>query len=239
MNNLDDSRGLTMPRFSSGWVGKFRRRYRMRHRPLLDRHHVLATPDHLSDEKFRSRLPTGSSKTVEQASIIFSLRSNGATKSISANDSPGSNFRTSINLSSDHLIHLVQHNVFRALFSNMSLLRTAATFLKAPYPTAFSNESATQLCGGLTVVRPLIDQNIPGSLYPTPLQMNCVHTSRIDMFPFPKFGITSLREVWILCLKKCAVTSVGIYFRIMLHRSQAIMIVHTINAVVVPGGEPC
>jgi hypothetical protein len=188
-NDSADSQDLVMPKFSTGWVTKFRRRHRMRHRPLPDRHDVLATPDHLLDEEYSSQSHRGSTQILEQASIIFLPQSKAATRNVPTNNT-SRDFEfstTTLTLSSDHLIHLIQYNVFRALMSNKSLLRSAATFLKAPHPAAFSNESATQLCGGLTVIRPLIDQNIPDSLYPTQVQMNCVHTSWIDMFPFPKF----------------------------------------------------
>jgi hypothetical protein len=185
-NDSDESQGSAMPKFSSGWVAKFRRRNEMRHRLLPDRHHALATPGHLTSSPSHTR----SVQTLEQAPIIFPPQSNATTRTVPTNStSPDSEFSTSTTLtfSSDHLIHLIQHNVFRALISNKSLLRTATIFLKAPHPATFGNESATRLCGGLTVIRPLSDHNMPGSLYPTLLQMNCVHTSWIDMFPFPKF----------------------------------------------------
>ncbi|KIM98298.1 hypothetical protein OIDMADRAFT_167131 [Oidiodendron maius Zn] len=189
-NDSDESQGLVMPKFSAGWIAKFRRRHMIRHRPLLDRHHFVETPDHLLDKEYSSQSHRGSTQTLEQGSIIVLPQSKTATRNVPTNStSPDSelNTTTTPTLSSDHLIHLIQYTVFRALIYNKSLLRTVANFLKAPYPVASSNESATQLCGGLTVIRPLIDQNIPDSLYPTLLQMNCVHTGWIDMFPFPKF----------------------------------------------------
>jgi hypothetical protein len=185
-NNADESQGLAMPKFSSGWVAKFRRRNEMRHRLLPVRHHALATPTHLTSSPSHS----GSVQTLEQPPIIFPPQSKATTTIIHANSNiPDSelSISTTLTFSSDHLIHLIQHNVFRALISNKSLLRTATTFLKGTNPLAFGNKSATRLCGGLTVIRPLPDHNIPDSLYPTLLQMNCVHTSWIDMFPFPKF----------------------------------------------------
>lgn len=173
-NDSDESQSLEMPKFSSGWVTKFRRRSEMRHQPLPDRHHALAARGHLTSSPPHS----GSVQTLEQAPNVNTN-----------NTSPDSEFSTSTTLtfSSDHLIHLIQHNVFRALMSNKSLLRTAAIFLKPPHPATLGNESNTWLCGDPTVIRPLSDHNMPSSLYPTPLQMNCVHTGWIDMFPFPKF----------------------------------------------------
>ena len=189
-NYSDESQGLVMPKFSAGWVTKFRRRHRMRHQIPRDRQHVLVALDSLSDKEYSLQSHGGSGQGLENTFIIFSPQSNTASSNIPTNNTGlCSEFSTSTTLtfSSDHLIHLIQHNVFRALISNKSLLRTAATFLKAPYFAVFGNESTTQLCGNPTVIRPLPNQNMPNSLYPTLLQMNCVHTSWIDMFPFPKF----------------------------------------------------
>ncbi|KAH6698099.1 hypothetical protein BKA61DRAFT_741502 [Leptodontidium sp. MPI-SDFR-AT-0119] len=187
-NDSGESQDLEMPKFSTGWVARFRRRHGVRHRSLPDGHHFLAIPDHLTNDDFLSQSHTGSLQAIEQAPMKFPLQSK-ARNVPTDSTSPNAEFSTSttLNFSSDHLIHLIQHNVFRALISNKSLLHTAATLLKAPHPGTFGNESAAKFCDDLTVIRPLSDQNMPDSLYPTILQMNCIHTSWIDIFPFPKF----------------------------------------------------
>ncbi|PVH69092.1 hypothetical protein DL98DRAFT_564525 [Cadophora sp. DSE1049] len=163
-NDSDESQGLEMPKFSSGWVTKFRRRNEMRQRP-----------------------PHSGSM---QDPIAFPALSKAKTRDVPTNNTrPDSEFSTSTTLtfSSDQLIHLIQLNVFRALISNKNLLRTVTNFVTVPHHATSADESAIRLCGRLSVVRPFSDHNVPASLYPTLLQMNCAHTGWIDMFPFPRF----------------------------------------------------
>jgi hypothetical protein len=201
-NESDKSQGLVAPRFSAGWIAKFRRRHMMRHRPLQvpDQQYSMEKPGYSSKKiyPYSVQPPTAVVvQTLEQPVIDPLPHSKTATRTVSTNSgSPQSQFSTSttLTLPADHLLNLIQHNVFRALITNKSLLRATATFLNIPYPTVFSNESATRLCGGLTVIRLHGDQNLPDELYPTPLQMNHVHTSWIDMFPFPKFRDNLIRK---------------------------------------------
>ncbi|EEU49040.1 uncharacterized protein NECHADRAFT_75804 [Fusarium vanettenii 77-13-4] len=187
----DKSQGLAMPKFSTGWVAKFRKRHEIRHRSRQNQHSVLLEePDHFISKQDSSKSQREPMHAPPGTVIVLSPQSKAATRHVSANGTSSHsqlNTSTTLPLSSDHLIHLIQHNVLRALLSNKSLLRSAASFLKGANSVAYGNESTTQLCGGLTVVRPLPNQNIPDTLYPTILQMNCVHTSWIDMFPFPRF----------------------------------------------------
>jgi hypothetical protein len=86
-------------------------------------------------------------------------------------------------LSSDHLIHLIHHNVYRALVSNKTTL-SSSTFLTR-YDIAIPiTPSTVHLCDGLTVIH-LIDEALPLSLHPTTLQMTSPHYSWMNMFPHP------------------------------------------------------
>lgn len=92
-------------------------------------------------------------------------------------------------LSSDHLLHLIHHNVYRALLTNKALLEKAASLIRpsicAPAPTIFP--STTNFCNGLTVIHPLSNKPLPQPLVPTSLQMVQPHSSWLNMFPFPRF----------------------------------------------------
>ncbi|PVH72918.1 hypothetical protein DL98DRAFT_538810 [Cadophora sp. DSE1049] len=87
-------------------------------------------------------------------------------------------------LSSDHLLHLIQHTVLRALFTNKDLLRVTATFIRADFQAIASRPSGN-LCGTYTVIHPG-NGNIPKCLIPTDLQMTRPHSAWIDMFPFER-----------------------------------------------------
>ncbi|KAF4447975.1 hypothetical protein F53441_8566 [Fusarium austroafricanum] len=87
-------------------------------------------------------------------------------------------------LSTDHLIHLVQYNVFRAFVSNKRTLNTLLTGWtdKPPSPTT------CPLSGPYrddTMVYPL-NPNIPPSLAPTRLQQTNMHYIWVNLFPFPR-----------------------------------------------------
>lgn len=86
-------------------------------------------------------------------------------------------------LSTDHLLHLVQYNVFRAFVSNkrtLNILLTGRT--DAP------RSPTTCPIGGPyrddTMVYPL-NPNIPASLFPTRLQQARLHSLWINLIPFP------------------------------------------------------
>ncbi|KIV81455.1 hypothetical protein PV11_03644 [Exophiala sideris] len=77
-------------------------------------------------------------------------------------------------LSTDHLIHLVQFNVFRAILMNMMTLRTTHLFSCEGDTTELLRISALPLPG-----------SIPPSLEPTPLQRQVPHAPYADLFPLP------------------------------------------------------
>ncbi|PQE04605.1 FAD dependent oxidoreductase domain-containing protein [Rutstroemia sp. NJR-2017a BBW] len=150
----------------------------------------MVTPRY-SPRRISSSYSHGSAvDTFKQASVKPSPLSK-AVITISSTESAsldsGINASAALAFSSDHLIHLIQHNVHRALSSNKSLLLAATLKLEASDSTSSIKQFPTQICGGLTVIRPLVNQLIPDSLYPTQLQMDCAHTDWINAFPFPKF----------------------------------------------------
>ncbi|OQE11854.1 hypothetical protein PENFLA_c071G04711 [Penicillium flavigenum] len=86
-------------------------------------------------------------------------------------------------LSTDHLLHLVQYNVFRAFVSNKRTLNTLLTGWtdKPPSPTTCPISGPYR---DDTNVYPL-NPNIPLSLAPTRLQQTRLHSFWINLFPFP------------------------------------------------------
>ncbi|OQE12803.1 hypothetical protein PENFLA_c062G08080 [Penicillium flavigenum] len=87
-------------------------------------------------------------------------------------------------LSSDHLLHLIQYNVFRALVSNKRTLNTL--------PTDLATCSATRPCRDDTTRFPL-NPNIPPSLIPTNLQQTRYHSTWINVIPFPRIRDNLIR----------------------------------------------
>ncbi|KAH6690375.1 hypothetical protein F5X68DRAFT_69470 [Plectosphaerella plurivora] len=89
-------------------------------------------------------------------------------------------------LSTDHLLHLVQYNVFRAFVANKRTLNTLLTGWAAKTGTPVSLSSCP--IGGPyrdpTSVFPL-NPHIPASLFPTWLQQTTLHSFWINLFPFP------------------------------------------------------
>jgi hypothetical protein len=95
-------------------------------------------------------------------------------------------------LSTDHLLHLIQYNVFRAFVSNKRTLNTLLTGWtdNPPSPTT------CPLSGPYrddTSVYPL-NPNIPLSLAPTRLQQTRLHSIWINFFPFPRLRDNLIRR---------------------------------------------
>lgn len=80
-------------------------------------------------------------------------------------------------LSSDHLLHLIQYNVFRAFIFNMRTLNT----LPAD-PTICTMASVCRDDTALYPLRP----DMPPSLIPTALQQTRYHSAWINVIPFPR-----------------------------------------------------
>jgi hypothetical protein len=88
-------------------------------------------------------------------------------------------------LSSDHLLHLIQYNVYRAFVSNKRTLNTL--------PTDLATCSTTWPCRDDTTRFPL-NPNMPLSLIPTNLQQTHDHSTWINVLPFPR-----IRDNFIRC----------------------------------------
>ncbi|TGO60584.1 hypothetical protein BCON_0034g00200 [Botryotinia convoluta] len=162
----------------------------MRLQPLLKQDHTILAPDHPLGGSSTSPSYGSSAGIPNQALISFSpQREASTTTSLENNTSLATEINASATptISSDHFVHLVQHNSYWALMSNKDLIFASSLILKASPLTAPIKQFATNICGGLTVIHPLDGQLMPDSLYPTQLQMNCAHTGIINMFPFPKF----------------------------------------------------
>ncbi|KAL2837497.1 hypothetical protein BJY01DRAFT_258374 [Aspergillus pseudoustus] len=86
-------------------------------------------------------------------------------------------------LSTDHLLHLIQYNVFRAFVSNKRTLNTLLTGWtdSPPSPTTCPISGPYR---DDTTVYPL-NPNIPLALVPTRLQQTRGHSFWINLFPFP------------------------------------------------------
>ncbi|KAH7081552.1 hypothetical protein BKA63DRAFT_550213 [Paraphoma chrysanthemicola] len=112
---------------------------------------------------------------------------------------PSDHVRTSLTppslifpLSTDHLLHLVQYNVFRAFVSNkrtLNLLLTGQT----DKPSSSTTCPISGPYIDLTAVYPL-NPNIPPSLVPTRLQQSRLHSLWINLFPFPRLRDNLIRR---------------------------------------------
>ncbi|GAQ04973.1 hypothetical protein ALT_2294 [Aspergillus lentulus] len=87
-------------------------------------------------------------------------------------------------LSADHLLHLIHYNVYRALACNKDVLRQFARII-TPSDAVGNMQPSRQLCSGPTIIHPL-STGLPGSLFPTSLQMVHPHPNWIDTLPFPQ-----------------------------------------------------
>ncbi|GFN18691.1 hypothetical protein AtubIFM55763_007627 [Aspergillus tubingensis] len=100
----------------------------------------------------------------------------------------------------DHLLHLITHNVFRALYTNKTLLYNHSTAL-LPGPTP--NSSIHLIHEGLIfpIYAATIPNShpspIPASLFPTPSQRTLTHYSWIDLVPWPRMRENLIR--WEMC----------------------------------------
>lgn len=88
-------------------------------------------------------------------------------------------------LSSDHLLHLIQHNVFRAFITNKRALNIPG-----------GDPTNCQISGPYrhdTSFHPL-HTNIPPSLAPTTLQQNRYHSIWVSSIPFPRIRDNLIRH---------------------------------------------
>ncbi|KAF2878526.1 hypothetical protein BDV95DRAFT_557696 [Massariosphaeria phaeospora] len=87
-------------------------------------------------------------------------------------------------LSSDHLITLIAHNVYRALLTNMVLLHL---------PTFANCRMASKSLYGIPALP--LPTSIPPLLHPTRAQLTTKHPSWIDVFPIPSVRDALIRNL--------------------------------------------
>lgn len=86
-------------------------------------------------------------------------------------------------LSLDHMLHLIEYNVFRGLTENKNMIghRTVRYGTPEPLPENFIDHRTFP---NHSVILPL-EPDFSDSLTPTTVQMNIVHSSWIDVMPCP------------------------------------------------------
>nr|KAK5451203.1 hypothetical protein LTR18_001220 [Exophiala xenobiotica] len=85
-------------------------------------------------------------------------------------------------LSSDHLIHLIQFNVFRAMLTNMFTLRITSLF-----------ECEEKVSEQMRISQLPLPAGVPPSLEPTALQRQVPHAPYVDLFPLASLRDTLVR----------------------------------------------
>ncbi|PWY81066.1 hypothetical protein BO83DRAFT_414360 [Aspergillus eucalypticola CBS 122712] len=100
----------------------------------------------------------------------------------------------------DHLLHLITHNVFRALYTNKTLLYNHSTaLLPGPTPNSsihFIHEGLIFPIYAITIPN-TCPSPIPASLFPTPSQRTLTHYSWIDLVPWPRMRENLIK--WEMC----------------------------------------
>ncbi|KAH6639884.1 hypothetical protein C7974DRAFT_140113 [Boeremia exigua] len=94
-------------------------------------------------------------------------------------------------LSTDHLLHLIQYNVFRAFVTN----KTTLNLLLKGWPPAPASQTTCPIAGphtDATMIYPL-NPNIPAALAPTRTQQETPHPLWINFFPFPRMRDNLIR----------------------------------------------
>jgi hypothetical protein len=87
---------------------------------------------------------------------------------------PTYHVQNSYTLSSDHLIHLIQFNVYRALLTNVYTLGLTPEIMDMDIPSPFTTFGPVH-----------IERLLPPALQPTRFQRSIIHHPYIDVFPFP------------------------------------------------------
>jgi len=94
-------------------------------------------------------------------------------------------------ISSDHLLHLIHQNVYRALMTNKSLLKAAASLRNVELGIVIPKNQ--NFCDGVSIIHAKNENALPQSLQPTIVQMNTAHSSWMNSFPFPKLRDNLIR----------------------------------------------
>ncbi|ATY58451.1 hypothetical protein A9K55_002734 [Cordyceps militaris] len=83
----------------------------------------------------------------------------------------------------DHLLHLIQVNLLRGLFDNKLALLSCADYLTIGAAAELQITAPWLVFPGRAAIVPSAG-DIPGSLWPTPLQSTVIHATCIDLVPF-------------------------------------------------------
>ncbi|CZR67244.1 uncharacterized protein PAC_17143 [Phialocephala subalpina] len=129
-------------------------------------------------------------ETVPLNQSVFGVATTAAEALVSLDDAVLK--ETYFPLSSDHLLHLIHFNVFRALIYNKLMLNTTTSLVRAG--TGIVLPSHQNLCEGLTLVRAKPGHELPSNLHPTTNQMSIAHSSWLNMFPFPRMRDNLIRR---------------------------------------------
>jgi hypothetical protein len=104
--------------------------------------------------------------------------------SVRSKDPPTIKYPIVFPISSDHLIHLIHYNVYRAFITNKRLVKTQATVTKLNSGSTY--QSKLDLCSGISYLEPKEQASLPFTLMPTILQRKVPHLPWLDMFPYPR-----------------------------------------------------
>ncbi|KAJ4116131.1 hypothetical protein NW768_011103 [Fusarium equiseti] len=130
--------------------------------------------------------PSGTLPSTSEHSMILRVSSPTAhPDQVTIMPSSTKTFDLHFPLPSDHLLHLIQHNVFRAFISIKRILNTRS-FDQTTCPVFGP-------CLDDTTRYPL-NPNIPPSLVPTPLQLTRYHFPWINIIPFPRVRDNLIRR---------------------------------------------
>ncbi|KAJ4007476.1 hypothetical protein NW752_007544 [Fusarium irregulare] len=126
-----------------------------------------------------------SPSTSEHTMIHEVLQPTAYSDQVAITSSSPESFDLNFPLSSDHLLHLIQYNVFRAFISIKRTLNTTSVDTKTC--PVFGP------CLDDTTRHPL-NPNIPPSLTPTTLQLTRYHFPWINIIPFPRVRDNLIRR---------------------------------------------
>ncbi|KAH8893016.1 hypothetical protein GQ53DRAFT_793744 [Thozetella sp. PMI_491] len=138
-----------------------------------------ASPTHISPQPLHI-YPGSSLPTAEHIIVPRESRLTAHLRQSSTFDPPLFSFP----LSSDHLLHLIQYNVFRALITNKNAAKVPEDLATCPISGLYRHVT------NLQPFRP----NIPASLAPTALQQNHYRPIWINAIPFPRIRDNLIRH---------------------------------------------
>lgn len=158
-------------------------------RPTYAVHASSSKPYH--DHPLPSQSPGNPKQSIESSEKTVSSRIDLRVAMVESNQSS----RMKLTFPADHLLHLIYYNVFRGLILNKAILeRLTIHFVPdGEHPKVFNINS---LFPGYSAVIPA-QPTLPACLHPTQLQTKIVHSTWIDLFPFPKMRENLIRwEAW-------------------------------------------